>query len=268
MKPFISVESLSFSYPRRAVLQEISLSVGCGEAVAVLGRNGTGKTTLLHLVLGRLIPESGAIIIDARPIRSFSRRQLGRTMSLVPQAELVAFDYTVLEYVLLGRAPHLNPTQTPGMKDIDVAKRALERVGIADLANRAAGKLSGGELQLVLLARSLAQEPRLLLLDEPSSHLDISNKVRLLTVLQQLKREGVSMIFSTHDPDFAAALADRVALLNDRRFLAVGPPDQTLTQKNLSSLYGVPVTVRSVDGTICLRWHPARQGTRPAETPK
>ena len=255
MNSCIAIDTISFSYPGRAILEDISFRVNCSEAIAILGRNGTGKTTLLHLVLGWLHPENGVIRLDDAPLNSYSRRELGKTLSLVPQAELVSFDYTVLEYVLLGRAPHLASTQAPGSRDIAVAEEAIRRVGIGELRNRSAARLSGGELQLVLLARSLAQEPRLLLLDEPSSHLDISNKARLLTILRQLKREGVSLLFSTHDPDFAAALADRVILVHDRNVIAVGTPEETLTQENLSYLYGVPVTVRRVDDSICLRWH-------------
>ncbi len=256
MNALFAMHDIEFTYPEQpALLHGVDLSLNGGEAVAILGRNGTGKTTLLHIALGWLRPAKGAVKLRGRPLASYSRRELGTSLSLVPQSEHVAFDYTVLEYVLLGRAPYLAPTEVPGLGDIAAARAALERVGIVELQDRPAARLSGGELQLVLLARSLAQEPRILLLDEPSAHLDISNKVRLLRVLRQLQADGVALLFSTHDADFAAALSDRTALLDEGRFIAVGPPEQSLTGANLSRIYRVPVTVRIDDGTVTLRWH-------------
>lgn len=179
---------------------------------------------------------------------------MGQAMSLVPQSEHISFDFEVVDYVLLGRAPYLAPLDQPTAQDEAIAMETLEMVGISQLASRPVTALSGGERQLVLLARALAQQPKLLLLDEPTSHLDLGNKARLISILRQLNRQGVSVIFTTHEPEVASQLADQMILMRDGKVMGAGSAGDVFEGKTLSELYGVPVTVAEVEGRRVAIW--------------
>jgi len=245
----LSVKDLSFSYGpgQPLALSAVSLDIAAGTVTALLGPNGSGKTTLLNLVLGWLLPSEGRVEVAGKPLDAHTRRELSRTIGLVPQDEHVTFELDVLEYVLLGRAPYLDFLETPGDEDRRLALLALEAVGLSGLADRSIAALSGGERQLVILARALAQEPAILLLDEPMSHLDIANTRRILEVLADMKKKGKTILFTTHDPNLAAA-ADVAVLLKGGRILADGPSASTLNERNLKSTYGVGVKVVMLDG--------------------
>jgi iron complex transport system ATP-binding protein len=245
----LSISGLTFSYdgPERPVLRDLSLEVPAGAVTAILGPNGSGKTTLLRLVLGVLRPSAGAIRLAGRPQASYSRSERGRFVGLVPQDEHIPFDFSLLEYVLLGRAPYLSPLQMPGEADRQVALEALRAVGMDDMQERVLPNLSGGERQLATLARALAQQPHVLLMDEPTAHLDLSNQDRLLAVIRDLAAKGVTLVLTTHDPNLAASLAGLIVLMRDGQILAVGPPAGTLSAAKLSATYGVPVRVFDVD---------------------
>ncbi len=238
----------SYNYDAPPVFAGLSLDVPAGAITAVLGPNGAGKSTLLHLILGLLTPQSGAIYLDQRPRDSYLRRELGRLVGLVSQEETIPFSFSVLEYVLLGRAPYLKFLETPRAGDIHIARQALSRVGIPDFAGRSIQALSGGERQLVLIARALAQQPRILLLDEPTAHLDLGNKNRVLRLIQDLVGQGVTAVFTTHEPDLVAAVADYVILMRAGQSLAAGTLADVFTSFNLSQTYGVPVHVAQVNG--------------------
>lgn len=245
----LTLNNLQFAYqPETPVLRQVSFEARSGSITAVLGPNGAGKTTLLKLILGLLRPHSGEILLDGRSLRHYSRRELSRWIGLVPQRESVPFEYTVLEYVLLGRAPYLGPLDQPGETDIDIARQALTRLEIGAIEKRAIPELSGGELQLVMVARSLAQQTRILLLDEPTSHLDLSNKYRVLDILRGLARGGTTILFTTHDPESASLVADGLVLVAKGQVLAAGPVEETFTAEKLSATYGVEVEVLRVDG--------------------
>jgi iron complex transport system ATP-binding protein len=246
----LKFEGITFGYPSAAqpVMKEFNLEIGSGTITAILGPNGAGKTTLLHLALGWLKPQSGKILLDQRFLGDYSRRTLGQWMGLVPQSEYTPFEYSLLEFVLLGRAPHLPPLAMPGKQDCEIAADALHQVGLSKLQNRSILSLSGGERQLVLVARALAQQPRLLLLDEPTSHLDLSNKRRLVHLLRALSGKGVTILFTTHEPDVASALATHLVLMRDGQVLCAGPLAETCNSQWLSATYGVPVRVTEVDG--------------------
>ncbi len=250
-KPILSLHHVWFSYPNgsKDVLRDISLEVHPGTANAVLGPNGAGKSTLLHLILGLYPPQRGEIRIGGRPLTAHSRQSLSRQIALVPQREHIPFDFRVLEYVLLGRTPYLDFLQMPGPEDIQAARRALERVGIADLADRRVSALSGGEHQLVLIARAVAQETPILLLDEPTAHLDLANKRRILSLLGSLAAQGTAILFTTHDPDTALAVADTCILMRAGHILHQGSVDDVLTTEKLTQTYETPLHVLSVDGT-------------------
>jgi iron complex transport system ATP-binding protein len=247
-------EGVGFAYGQRRVLEGVDVWVSEGSVTAILGPNGVGKTTLLFLALGWLRPSEGRVLIDGRPLRSYSRRQMGQMMGLVPQTEHIPFEYSVVEYVLLGRAPHLEPLETPGADDVDRALAALSRVGLQGFEDRPITSLSGGERELALVARALAQEPRLLLLDEPTSHLDLKNKRRMVEVIGDLAASGVTILFTTHEPDLAAALATDLVLLRGGSVLRAGPVAETLTGDNLSATYGINVRVVEADGRRAILW--------------
>ena len=247
---------ITFGYSRRAppVVAELDIQLGRGRTTAILGPNGAGKTTLVALALGWLTPWRGEVTLAGRPLPAFSRRELGRLMALVPQGEHIPFEYSVLEYVLLGRAPHLPSLAMPTEDDDAAAAAALRTAGIADLAHRSLLALSGGERQLVLLARALAQQPSLLLLDEPTAHLDLRNKTRLIGVIRDLKRHGVTIVMTSHEPEVVLAVADDVVLMGPGHVLAAGTLDAVLTADNLSRAYGIPVRIASLDGRPQILW--------------
>jgi iron complex transport system ATP-binding protein len=182
---------------------------------------------------------------------------MGRIMGLVPQSEYISFEYSLLEYVLLGRAPHLGSLEMPSKKDFIIARESLETVGLAELAERPVTHLSGGERQLVMVARTLAQEPEIILLDEPTSHLDLANKIRLLGVLMELRDRGVTIIFTSHEPDMAASVSTHMALMRDGRIQYSGPVDEVLSGDHLSDVYGIPIKIEDCGDQKVIIWHHA-----------
>ncbi|HEY9054142.1 MAG TPA: ABC transporter ATP-binding protein [Rectinemataceae bacterium] len=254
----LSFEALRYRYAGGAdALRDVDARVEPGEVTAILGPNGAGKTTLLHLALGWLKPLEGRVLVDGVPIGQLSRRALGRTLALVPQSERIPFQFTVLDYALLGRAPFLPPLRSPGRLDIEAARAALERVGIQDLSEREVNSLSGGERQLASIARALAQEPRILLLDEPTSHLDLANKARVIGIVEELARGGTTILLSTHEPEVAATAADRLFLMRNGRLLGSGRLEDLFTSKDLTRTYGIDVEVRLAGGRPVALWEPS-----------
>ncbi|MBN1872594.1 MAG: ABC transporter ATP-binding protein [Anaerolineae bacterium] len=241
----VSLEGLAFRYAPAApdVVQNITLDLPSGAVTAILGPNGSGKTTLLHLILGLLTPQRGHILLDGVHPTTYGHRQMSHILGLVPQEEPPAFNLNVLETVLLGRAPYLSLLQRPSDHDYATAFRALEIVGMTALWDRPVPALSGGERQLVILARALTQEPAILLLDEPTSHLDVSNARRILTLMRDLRAQGQTVIFTTHDPNAAATTADHVVLMHEGCVLHTGSVAETLTAAHLSATYDVPIDV-------------------------
>lgn len=258
MNSAVRFENITFGYPggsQRPVIVDLSLAIPRGRITALLGPNGVGKTTLLGLALGWLKPTGGEVSLFGDRITKITRTEMGRRVALVPQSEYIPFEFTVTEYALLGRSPHLRPLEMPGDSDLAIVEAALSEAGILHLGERPVTELSAGERQLLLLARALAQEPRLLLLDEPSSHLDLANKQKLLSVLSRRVDAGMTAVFTSHDPSFAAAIASTVCLLQGGKVFAVGDPRSTLTPENLSATYAVPVDVRLLDGEPIVVWH-------------
>ncbi len=253
----IALQGVSFRYgPQEPlVLRDVSMDIPAGAITALLGPNGSGKSTLLHLLLGLLPAEQGQIQLLGRSQGQYTRRELSRVLGLVPQDEHVAFELSVLEYALLGRAPYLNLLELPQERDRELARQALVTAGIAALERRTVPSLSGGEKQLATVARALAQEPMILLLDEPTSHLDLANARRILSVLRALRANGKSMVLTTHDPNAAAAVADHVILLRAGQVLAAGPTSLVLTSEHLSATYGVEVEVLQVRGRPLVLTH-------------
>lgn len=253
--PLLSFRDVHFGYRRAApILRSASFGLSPGRITAVLGPNGVGKTTLLYLALGWLTPWSGEILLDGRPLRGYSRLERGRWMALVPQSEHTPFDYTVIEYVLLGRAPHLPPLGAPTAADYALAWQALEQVGLTALAGQRVPQLSSGERQLMLLARAIAQTPRLLLLDEPTAHLDLHNKARLIEMLRRLRAEGGTLLMSNHEPDVVLALADEVILMEAGQPPQAGPLAHLFTAEHLSRIYHLPIRLVEIEGRQQVLW--------------
>ncbi len=255
----IELHSVSAGYggdpdSRFEVLHEVSLAAAPATVTAILGPNGVGKTTLLNTALGWIRPWHGSVSLSGRPLAGMSGAERGRLVSLVPQADHIPFEYTVLEYVLLGRAPYIGRMSLPSEHDISVAHESLVQVGIDAMADHGVLETSAGERQLVLLARSLAQEPSVLLLDEPSAHLDLANKRRAVELLRRQADAGRAVVLTAHEPEFAAAVADRIVLLCEGRVLADGSATNVLTAANLSTLYRTPVTAHRADGRLFFSW--------------
>ena len=247
----LALHHVRFGYdPGKIILNDLSLNIARGSITAILGPNGTGKTTLLHTILGLLSPESGEIFIAGKNQAIYTRRELSQVVALVPQSEVVPFNFSVLEYVLLGRTPQLGFLDMPQTEDVELVRTVLVQLQLTELQDRAVNELSGGEQQLVVLARALVQKPQLLLLDEPTSHLDLSNKGRLLLVLRQLAQQGVTIVFSTHDPDAAAMIADHLILIRSGAVLDAGTLRDVFTSEKLSATYQTNVEVVLVQGHL------------------
>jgi iron complex transport system ATP-binding protein len=251
----LRVKGLRFAYngEGRQALDGLDLALEAGQVAAVLGPNGAGKTTLLHILLGILKPQAGTITLEGRELSQYGRGELSRILGLVPQFEHVAFEYNVEEYVLLGRAPHLGLLQLPAEEDLREAEAAMETLGVLAFRKRSILELSGGERQMVVLARALAQQVRLLLMDEPLAHLDLNNKYRILSVIRQLAANGTAVLFTTHEPDLVPSVADQVVLMRLGRAVASGSIEAVMTSAALSEAYGVGVRVHSVDGAMAVR---------------
>lgn len=248
--PIISLDRLRFSYDDAPadVLNDLSLDIPAGAITAILGPNGAGKTTLLHLILGLLKPHSGQVQIEGRPQASYNRAELSQRIGLVLQAEHTPFNFSVFEYVLLGRTPYLGMLNLPSEQDYQLARQSLDALALGPLTHRPITELSGGERQMVMLARAIAQQTPILLLDEPTAHLDLSNKGRFLQMLRTLAGQGVTIIFTTHEPEVAVAVANYLVLMRTGRVLDSGPLAHLLTAEKLSATYGVPIRVAQVEG--------------------
>jgi iron complex transport system ATP-binding protein len=250
--PPIDARGLRFSYGRAPVIDDVSLTLAPGEMLGVIGPNGSGKSTLVRLLSGVVRPSAGTIQIHGRAIAEYSRRDLARAIAVVPQDTVIEFPFSVTEVVLMGRSPHLGAFAFEGDRDLDVARRAMQRTGVLELAHRSIHELSGGERQRVILARALAQEASILLLDEPAAFLDIRHEVEIYDLLQALQREGRSVLTVLHDLNLAALYCDRVALLKAGRLVRVGTPAEVITYSLLTEVYEteVYVDVNAVTGAI------------------
>ena len=243
----IQIEQLSFSYGERQVLKDISFGAEYGQFLSVLGPNGVGKSTLFRCMLGLLTPSAGETLIDGTPISSFSAAELARRIAYIPQSHNPVFNFSVFDMVLMGTTAQTGKFASPGPRQREAAESALEKLGIAHLKDRGYGNISGGERQLTLIARAIAQQANILVMDEPSANLDFGNRVRVMQTMRNLTGEGYCVIQSTHDPDQAYLWSDRILALHDGRVLAFGSPREAMTSSLISTLYGVEVEVCSME---------------------
>jgi len=240
----LRAEGVSFGYEGGFSLQDATVAVSPGSLTGLLGPNGCGKTTLLRLLCGVLRPQNGRVLLGDRDIESMARRDLARHVAVVPQETHPAFDYSVLEMVLMGRHPHLGAFQLEGPADLEIARTALAATGTAHLALRNYMTLSGGEKQRVIIASALAQATELLLLDEPTASLDLGYQLEIAALLARLNREqNVTMVLATHDLNLAASLCDRLVVMRDGRVLTHGATRDVLTGNMVRQLYDVDADV-------------------------
>jgi len=243
----LSAEQLSFRYAPDGplVVDGVTLRLADGALAGILGPNGSGKTTLLRLLSGTRKPSTGRVLLDGQPLARLSRRDIARRIAVVPQETELAFEYSAIEIVLMGRHPHLGVFTVEGPDDIRIARESLTATGTAHLADRPFHELSGGEKQRVVIAAALAQSAGLLLLDEPTASLDLGYQLEVSTLLQTLNRDhGVTMAISTHDLNLAASICRELILMRDGRVLAMGPTTEVLTPENVQRLYDVEADVQ------------------------
>jgi iron complex transport system ATP-binding protein len=238
------MKDISFSYLNGFSLRHIDLTVKAGEAVALLGPNGSGKTTLIKLAAGVLRPGQGEVLLDGTSLRRLSRKEIARRVAVVPQSFNIPFAFTVEEVVMLGRTPFIKTLSSETERDYSIAKQAMELTGIEQFSTRTFNELSGGERQKAVLAMALAQQPKLLLLDEPTAHLDINHQVEILELVRSLNRErGVTVVGAMHDLNLAALYFDRLLMLKEGAIFAEGPPAAVLTEGIIQDVFGSSVYI-------------------------
>ena len=241
----IKVENLSFNYVDFEVLKDISFEVNQGEICAIFGPNGAGKSTLFKCIVGFLKPNKGRILVDGKDIINLSPKERAKILAYVPQEHKPSFPYLVKEIVLMGRNPHLS-LLGPKKEDYEIAYKCLRQVGIGHLADRVYSNLSGGQRQLVLLARALAQETNIMLLDEPTSALDFKNQLKIWDILKKLKESGITIIVTVHDPNHVLWFCDKVIILNKGEILDIGSPLEVLNENNIKKLYGDICSIKDI----------------------
>jgi iron complex transport system ATP-binding protein len=259
----LALKSVSVALDGTRVVDDFSLSVEAGEWVGLIGPNGAGKTTVLRAIAG-LVPYTGGIGVRGAEVAALSRREVARRIALVPQSPVLPPDMSMLEYVLLGRTPHLGYAATPGARDVDSCRLALARLDAAHLADRRLGSLSGGEWQRAVLARAMAQDAGLILLDEPTTALDVGAQQQVLELIARLRSEaGLTVVSAMHDLTIAGQYADRLVLLDGGREVASGAPKDVLTEEHVARHYGASDRILSDEDTgsavVPLRPHHAEE---------
>ncbi|WP_142847146.1 ABC transporter ATP-binding protein [Telmatospirillum sp. J64-1] len=237
----LEARAVDYGYPGKAVGRDASLTLSAGDVLVLLGPNGGGKSTLFRTLLGLLPAQGGRVLLEGQDIAAMDRKMVARIAGYVPQSSPGYFPFTVFDTVLMGRTARLGLFSSPSRHDQAVAGRILSELGIADLADEPYTRISGGQRQMVLIARALAQEPRLLVLDEPTASLDYGNQLRVLQRIRSLASGGMAILLSTHDPNQAVLLDGSVALVHDGRLTGPGPAADIVTPASLWNVYGVEV---------------------------
>lgn len=241
----LEVSNVDCYYGEKRVLEKVTFSVNRGESFGVVGPNGSGKTTLLRCISGILKPRSGVARLNGLDVNALSQRELAKNIAVVPQSSFTDFDFTAQEIVMMGRNPHISRFRMESRKDYEIVEKAMELTNTDHLATRPVRSLSGGELQRIVIARALAQEPELLLLDEPTVHLDISHQLEIMELIRRLnKSNGLTVISVFHDLNLAAQYCERLVLLDHGKVSSLGPPHHVLTPENIQKTYHINVLVK------------------------
>jgi len=249
----LSIEDGTIGYNGRPILKGVSLHLNEGEIVGILGPNGIGKTTIFRSMLGTLRLIDGKCLLDGTYIEKYSARDFAKLVGYVPQAHEATFPYTVVDVIIMGRTAHLKPFQTPSSRDYKIVNEVMQQLEISYLKSSNYAQISGGEQQMVLVARALAQQPHFLMMDEPTANLDFGNQIRVLSCIRNLAGYGLGVLMTTHNPDHVFLCCDRVILLTKDKRVIEGPVDEVITEKNLLLAYGVDVKISKVacpDGRI------------------
>ena len=252
----LEARNLSFRYHNsRMIFSDVNFDIAPGEVLSIIGINGAGKSTLLNCLAGLFGLKTGEIFLESKPMKNMNRTEIAKIVGYVPQTHNAIYPFTVLEFVVMGRTPHIGFLSSPSKEDYKIADDALEKMRISHLRDKAYTEISGGERQLALIARVIAQQPKLILLDEPTSHLDFGNQYRAVGLIKELSDMGFAVIMTTHMPDHAIILDGKVGVLDRNGKLAVGAVNEIMTDKNLSDLYGINVKtkfIKEADRSVCV----------------
>lgn len=244
----LEVKDLSFSYDNtRIIFEKVNFGVDKGEIFTILGRNGAGKSTLLNCVANLFVPKSGGIYLNGQPMNKMKLTQIAQVIGYVPQVHNPAYSYTVRDFTVMGRTPYIGALSKPSKADYDKVDEVLEELGIMKLRDKSYTAISGGERQQVTIARVMVQEPQLILLDEPTAHLDYGNQLRTVKMIKKLADRGFGVIMTTHNPDHAMLLGDKVAILDKQGHLNVDKAEHSLTEEALSELYDIDLKMVYVE---------------------
>jgi iron complex transport system ATP-binding protein len=239
----LEVKNVYSGYGKRQILKDISFKVDTGEILCILGPNGSGKTTLFKSILGFLNLQKGEILYEGQNISNWSRQKLAKTIAYIPQAHVSSFNYSVRDIVLMGRTAHLKQFDSPSKKDEVIALESLKSLNILHLKDKAYTEISGGERQLVLIARAIAQQSKILIMDEPTSNLDFGNQILVLKEVKDLAAKGYTIIMSSHNPEYIYLLASKVLLMKKGGVIKIGKPIEVMTEGGLEKIYGIPVRI-------------------------
>jgi iron complex transport system ATP-binding protein len=254
MNPLMQMIDGTFSYNQKDnIFEDINFEVEKGDVFCILGANGTGKTSLIKCLNGLMKLNSGKVLLEGQDIYSLNHSQIAKNIGYIPQMHNSTFPFTILDVVLMGRAPHIDTFSSPSKKDIKIAEDALKSLNIYHMKDKPYTEISGGEQQLVFIARVLTQEPSVLLLDEPTSHLDFGNQIRTLNIIEKLANDGLSVVMSSHFPDHAFISANKVAIMKGTEFIDIGSPEEVITEENMEKAYGIKVKILDMDHrTACI----------------
>lgn len=254
--PIIDAKGISFGYREgHNVFAQVNFSIYPGQLISLLGPNGVGKSTLLNCICGLLKPQSGNISLCGHDISKETRKSIAQKIAYVPQKTSVSFDYSVKDFVVMGRTAHMSLISTPSREDYDRASEAMEELALSELADRPISELSGGEQQKACIARALVQTPKLIILDEPTSALDFGNQIKVLKLIRKLSDSGYAVLMTTHNPDHCIMLGGNVAILDKNGSLEIGSHEAILTEAKLSKVYGTDlrmVFVEDIQRTVCV----------------
>ncbi|PKP54434.1 MAG: hypothetical protein CVT90_01290 [Candidatus Altiarchaeales archaeon HGW-Altiarchaeales-3] len=248
----LKIENLCVGYKDINILDDITFSIGMGELVGIIGPNGARKSTLLKAITAVLQPKKGVVLLNKKDVRKMDRKEIARTMAVVPQHTLISPMFTVYDMVSMGRYPHIKDRFNPfdGAKDVKIVQDSMKMVGVEHLSEKTLDAVSGGERQMAVIARALAQQPKVLILDEPTSNLDINHQIKILKLVQNTVRDkNISVIIVIHDLNTAARFCDKLVLLHNKRILSIGTPKEVLTIENIRCAYKVEAEVNYSDAT-------------------